>query len=86
MLSIGLVLMTSRHLPAGDYPVKRVIGHVNLVVWSDESVSVSWSNFMQGEAFDGYRHGSQPTKDALSDTEKLVVEIVERVRRNDDDS
>ena len=66
--------------------MKRVIGHVNLVVWSDESVSVSWSSFMQDEAFDGYRHGSQPTKDALRFTEKTIAEIAARVKRNDDDS
>jgi hypothetical protein len=66
--------------------MKRVIGHINLVVWSDESVSVSWSSFMQGEAFDAYRHGSQRVEDVLSVTAKTIADIVERVTRNDDGS
>jgi hypothetical protein len=76
-------------LPASIHrriPVKRVIGHINLVVWSDESVNVSWSAFMNGLAFDGYRHGSNRAEDVLRVTESTLREIVERVTRNDEGS
>jgi hypothetical protein len=77
--------MTSRHLPAGEAAMKRrLIGQITLLVWSDESVKISWTAFPQGTSSDGCISGFHPADEAPAIISKRIAEIVEDTRNDDD--
>ena len=61
------------------------VGEIRLVVWSDDSVSTTWSTFLRGESLDGYVSGNYWNDDVIDFTEKKISEIIETVKRNEKD-
>jgi len=59
---------------------RRLIGQINLLVWSDESVKISWTAFLHDASSDG---GFHPADEAPAIIGNRITAIVEDTRNDD---
>jgi hypothetical protein len=64
---------------------KRPVGQMHLVVWSDQSVSVTWSTFLRGESLDGYSTGQFRPEDIGGVVDNVISDITDTIRRDEED-